>query len=228
MSQDELRVSSPSGPVRLWSSTRHLPPNLNFWSTCRVPPARGHRGCGCCLHTTPGCVHVTAPARMVLGGPGLIGLVHSPSLGPFEGFFEAIGPDKPGPEQEFCLPGLLTPRSSSAQHPRGCPGRSLQRPSEASSSAASCVLHVSARAEMRRSHGGIGSLQLSFHLSPVCSKTEETQTQEVGVGVGLGRVLAPTRRRVGWACIWVIPALRCPQAGPSCGPRGSRVAPLLC
>lgn len=149
------------------------------------PSCLGHRGCGCCLHTTPGCVHVTAPARMVLGGPGLISLVHSPSLGPFEGLFEAIRPDKPGPEQEFCLPGLLTPWSSSPQDPRGCPGCSPQVPSEASSSAASCVPHVSVRAEMRPSHCGIGSLQLSFHLSPVYSKTEEANTN-TGIG-GQGR-----------------------------------------
>lgn len=121
---------------------------------------------------------------MVSGGPGLISLVHSPSLGPSEGLFEAVGPDKPGPEQEFCLPGLLTPRSSSPQDPRGCPGRSPQLPSEASSSAAACALHVSVRAEMRLSHGRIGTLQLSFHLSPVYSKTEEANTNTGSGGRG--------------------------------------------
>ena len=109
------------------------PTQFEFLEHLPGPSRPGHRGCGCCLHTTPGCVHVTAAARMVLGGSGPIGLVHAPSLGPCEGLFEAIGPDKPGPQPEFCLPGLLTPRSSSAQDPGGCPGRSLQRPSEASS-----------------------------------------------------------------------------------------------
>ena len=37
---------------------------------------------------------------------------------------------------------------------------------------------------MRRSHSGIGSLQLSFHLSPVYSKTEEANTNTGSGGQG--------------------------------------------
>ena len=121
VSQDELRASSPSGPVRLCSSTWCLPPNLNLWSTCQAPPARD-TGVAAAASTQPRDVSTLRPQpgwSWVAQGSSVSSTL--PLLVPLRGSLRPSGQISQGRSRNsVCLVFLLP-----GPHPHRTPGAAL-------------------------------------------------------------------------------------------------------